>query len=251
MVEILQVGNRVIQTDEILTLLTRYQLMPHVVRGLVIDRAIADFSCTPEEIEAALKSVHSQLKFTTPEDKAAWLENQGMSAEQFQEVSIRPLLIEKFKQANWGNKVESYFLSRKTHLDQVVYSLIRTKDLGLAQEIYFRIQEEEESFANLAREYSQGPEAHTGGVLGPVSVSTPHPILAKLLSISQPAQLWPPRNLGEWYVIVRLEKFIPAKFDDAMRRQLIDELFELWMREEVQKLGPIRSLWSSDEPENR
>ena len=246
MVEILQVGNRVIQTDEMLTLLTRYQLIPHLVRGLIIDDAIAEFSCTPEEIASALKSVEGQLQLTTPEAKEAWLNNQGMNSAQFEEITIRPILIEKFKQKTWSNKVESYFLSRKTHLDQVVYSLIRTKDLGLAQEIYFRIQEEEESFADLAREYSQGGEAHTGGVLGPVSVATPHPVLAKLLSISQPGQLWPPRNLGEWYVIVRLEKFIPAKFDDAMRRHLIDELFERWMREEAQKLGPIRALWSSE-----
>ncbi len=51
--------------------------------------------------------------------------------------------IEKFKIATWGHKVESYSLAWKISLDQVVYSLIRTKDQGLAQEIYFRIQKGE------------------------------------------------------------------------------------------------------------
>ncbi|MCD8488660.1 MAG: peptidylprolyl isomerase [Desertifilum sp.] len=251
MVEILQVGNKVVQTNEILSLLARYQLMPQFLRGLMIDNAIAEVTCTPEERQAAFQSALAQLQLTTPEAKTAWLESQGMSEAQLEELAVRPLLLEKFKQATWGNKVESYFLSRKTNLDQVVYSLIRTKDLGLAQELYFRILEGENSFADLAREYSDGAEAHTGGLLGPVAISQPHPALAKLLSVSQPGQLWPPRSLGEWFVLVRLEKFIPAQLDDAMRRYLIDELFENWLREQIQKLGPIRSLWSSEgsEPE--
>ncbi|NES94923.1 MAG: peptidylprolyl isomerase [Desertifilum sp. SIO1I2] len=249
MVEILQVGNKVVQTNEILSLLARYQLMPQFLRGLMIDNAIAEVTCTPEERQAAFQSALAQLQLTTPEAKTAWLESQGMSEAQLEELAVRPLLLEKFKQATWGNKVESYFLSRKTNLDQVVYSLIRTKDLGLAQELYFRILEGENSFADLAREYSDGAEAHTGGLLGPVAISQPHPALAKLLSVSQPGQLWPPRSLGEWFVLVRLEKFIPAQLDDAMRRYLIDELFENWLREQIQQLGPIRSLWSSEDSE--
>jgi parvulin-like peptidyl-prolyl isomerase len=90
--------------------------------------------------------------------------------------------IEKFKIATWGHKVESYSLSlaRKISLDQVVYSLIRTKDQGLAQEIYFRIQKGELSFVKLTREYSQGSETHTDGLLGSVPVCQPHPAIEKL-----------------------------------------------------------------------
>lgn len=249
MVEILQIGNKVVQTHEILSLLARYQLMPQFLRGLIIDNAIAEVSCTDEERQAAFQSALTQLQLTTPEAKETWLDNQGMTEAQLEELAVRPLLLEKFKQANWRNKVESYFLARKTNLDQVVYSLIRTKDLGLAQELYFRILEGEGSFADLAREYSEGAEAHTGGLLGPVAISQPHPALAKLLSVSQPGQLWPPRSLGEWFVLVRLEKFLPAQLDDAMRRFLLDELFENWLREQMQQLGPLRSLWSSEAAE--
>ena len=46
----------------------------------------------------------------------------------------------------------------------MVYSLIRSKDPGVAQELYFRIQEGENTFSELARQYSQGSEAQTGGL---------------------------------------------------------------------------------------
>ncbi|MBD0270213.1 MAG: peptidylprolyl isomerase, partial [Cyanobacteria bacterium Co-bin8] len=120
-------------------------------------------------------------------------------------------------------------------LDRVLYSLIRTQEPGLAQELYFRINDDGQPFADLAREYSEGQEAQTGGLIGPVELSVPHPSLARILSISQPGQLWPPTRVGEWFVVVRLEKFLPAKMDDATLQRLLDELFSVWLKEEIEK----------------
>lgn len=240
MAEVFQAGDKVITPNEMLVLMSQYQLMPQLLRGLIVDEAIANIEVSEEEEKNALAQTEAYYQLTSPEAKQAWLESQGLTQEQFQLVALRPLKLEKYKQATWASKVESYFLSRKPFLDQVVYSLIRTKDLGLAQEIYFRIQEGEQAFADLAKEYSQGPEANTGGVLGPVSIKQPHPLIGQILSVSQPGQLWPPRALAEWFVIVRLEKFIPAQLDDAMRRRLIDELFENWLTEKVKKMGPLQ-----------
>lgn len=231
--QILQVGDQVIQANETLSLLSRYQLMPQFVRNIIIDQAIADIDCTQEERMAALEKFAAQQQITSPAAQATWLQKQGLTLEQMQEVAIRLLKIEKFKTATFKTKVESYFLTRKASLDQVVYSIIRTKEQGLAYEIYFRIEEGEQTFFELAREYSQGPEANTGGLLGPVSLSQPHPAISKMLSVSQPGQLWSPRPLAEWFVIIRLEKILPAQLDASMRRCLIDELFEHWLKEQI------------------
>jgi parvulin-like peptidyl-prolyl isomerase len=89
----------------------------------------------------------------------------------------------------------------------VKYSLLRTRDLGLAQELYFRIHDDGIPFAELASVYAEGQEAETGGLIGPVELSVPNPQLAQLLAISQPGQLWPPKKIGDWFVVVRLEDF--------------------------------------------
>ncbi|NES69852.1 MAG: peptidylprolyl isomerase, partial [Okeania sp. SIO2D1] len=39
-------------------------------------------------------------------------------------------------------------------------------------------------------------------------------------------------------------KFIPAQLDDSMRRALIDELFENWLREQIGKIGTLKPLRS-------
>jgi parvulin-like peptidyl-prolyl isomerase len=234
---ILQIGKKAIQAHEVPFLLQRYQIMPHIWRGVIIDEAIADIYCTESECITAITDLEKKHHITSEIQRQTWLDNQDMTLEQTQDLAIRNRKIEKFKTITWGNKVESYFLKRKASLEQVIYSLIRHKDEGIANEIYFRIQAGEQCFAELACEYSQGFEAYTGGIMGPVPLSNPHPAISQLLSVSKTGQLWSPRLIGEWYVIVRLEKLLPAQLDEAMRRKLIDELFEQWLTEEVKKIA--------------
>jgi parvulin-like peptidyl-prolyl isomerase len=144
--------------------------------------------------------------------------------------------------ATWDAKLESHFRQLKPRLDQVVYSLIRVRDGGVAQELYFRLVEGEQSFAELAKQYSQGPEAQTGGLMGPVALRTPHPKLARILAIRQPGQLLPPIRVENWWLIVRLEKFIPAQLDEPMQQRLLNELFSTWLQEQLQQNSQPQSL---------
>lgn len=233
MTEAIQVGNQTVGAEEIIPLLAGYQMLPQLLHEIIIDQATASISCTDEEQASARQQFYQKHQLTSEANHQAWLVRYGMTPEQLEALAIRELRIEKFKQATWGPKLEAYFLNYKSKLDKVVYSLIRVKNAEIAQELYFRIQAQEQSFGELARQYSQGPESQTNGLLGPVELGTPHPTLAQLLSISQPGQLWPPTRLDEWLVIVRMEKRIPAQLDDLMRQQLLNRLFESWLQEQL------------------
>jgi parvulin-like peptidyl-prolyl isomerase len=52
---------------------------------------------------------------------------------------------------------------------------------------------------------------------------------------SQPGQVLPPVRIGEWIVILRLEKYLAAQLDQNMKRRLLDELFNTWLNENIQK----------------
>ncbi|MGB3494740.1 MAG: peptidylprolyl isomerase [Elainellaceae cyanobacterium] len=231
----LKIGNRTVSADDIVPLMAQYQMLPQFLQEVLIDEAIADIECSEEEKQKASEAFFQQHQLTTPEAQQAWLKHYRMTPTQLQDRTTRELRIEKFKVAKWGPKLESYFLDRKSRLDRVIYSLIRTRDLGIAQELYFRISEGEQTFGETAREYSQGPEAQTEGLIGPVELSVPHPVLGQMLSVSQPGQLCPPTRVGEWVVIVRLERFIPAQMDDAMRQRLLNECFQEWIKEQLNR----------------
>lgn len=239
MTVVLKIGDREITAEEVLPLMAGYQMLPQFIQEILIDQVIATIECTPEETAQACEQFYTQAQITDDQSRQVWLGRYGMTEAQLQSLATRELRLEKFKQETWGPKLESYFLSRKDKLDKVIYSLIRTRDVGIAQELYFRVLEEEQSFAELARTYSQGPEAQTDGLIGPVELSVPHPTLAQLLSLSQPGQICPPTRVGDWLVLVRLEKFIPAQMDEAMRRRLLDECFNNWLQDQLNQLGTI------------
>ncbi len=239
MTEAIQIGNRTITASELISLLASYQMLPQLQRELIIDQAIEQNSraanvaiCTPEEVAQAQQQFYAEKQFKNEEDIQAWMAHQGLTPEQLEVITTRKLKIEKFKQATWGNKLESYFFQSKAKLDKVIYSLLRTQDVGIAQELYFRIQAKENSFSDLAREYSLGPEAQTGGLVGPIELNALHPVMVQMLSSSQPGQILPPTRIADWFVILRLEKFIPAQLDEFMKVRLLNELFETWLQEQ-------------------
>lgn len=240
MTEIFQIGDQIFQGAEIIELLHRYQLMPQLLRGLVIDRAIAPYEISEANQHQLLAQFFSQNKLETPEAQSQWLMGNALDARLLIDILSRPIRLEQFKEVEFGKKVEAYFMTRKPALDRVLYSMIRTKEPGIAQELYFRVKEGEQAFSEIASQYSQGPEANTGGLIGPSPLTMPHPAIARALQVSQPGQIWPPTKLDDWYIILRLEKFLPAQLDDSTRKQMLDELFELWMREELQKIGTMR-----------
>lgn len=243
---LITIGEISLSAEEAIKLLGKYGLMPGLVREVVVDQAIAPITLTHEEATQAIERFNQQ--FQDDEQWAAFARQRGLSLEELETLALREQKLIKYKEETWGAKVESYFLQRKNRLDRVLYSLIRTREPGIAQELYFRIHDDGEPLADLAREYSEGQEAQTGGLIGPVELSVPHPALARILSISQPGQLWPPTRVGEWFVIVRLEKFLPAKLDEGTRKRLMDELYANWLKEQIQ--AAMAAMHPPDDPES-
>lgn len=223
-------------------LLANYQLIPQLLYEGIIDRAIANIECTVEEIELACQQFYQHWNLMTEDQQQMWRSHCGLSQIQFEQMATRSLRIEKFKRANWKHGLESHFLQRKHEFDRVIYSLLRTKDQDVAQELFFRISEGEQSFAELAQQYSEGTEAETGGLIGPVELGTLHTQLAELLHTSQIGHVQP-FGLGEWYMIVCLEKRIPAQLDEQMRERLLQEKFDAWLQEQVQQLSDRDKAW--------
>lgn len=242
MTEVIQLGNIWRQTvtnlnncasAEILQLLEKYQMLPHLIKEMVLDQAIASISCTAEEEKTACEKLAQHYQITSENALQQWLQQNQLNLEKFRAIAIRQFKIEKFKHLHWGDHIESYLTQRQPQLNQVVYSMIRTTDIGMAQEIYFRLEAGEQSFGELAREYSQGLEAQTNGIIGPIELQNLHPTLAKILSTSQPQQLLPPIQIENFIVIARLEKFIRVQLDDSLRQRLLNELFQTWLKTQI------------------
>ncbi|HEY9768924.1 MAG TPA: peptidylprolyl isomerase [Coleofasciculaceae cyanobacterium] len=232
---VLEVDNQVYTAEDLVPLLTQYQLLPKLAQEILIDKAIAEIKCSEEENNLTYNQFCQQNQLTSEEEVQTWLNQQGMNREQLQNLITKRLRIDRYKQETWSDQVDAHFIKRKSQLDRVVYSLIRVEKPEVAQELYFRIKDDENTFSALAMEYSQGSEAQTGGLIGPVEINAPHPKIARILATCQPGQLVPPTRVGEWIVIVRLENYLSAKLDDSMRQRMLDELFNRWLNKAIQQ----------------
>jgi parvulin-like peptidyl-prolyl isomerase len=237
MTAVIQTGEQIITASELIPLLTNYQMLPRLVTEYIIDEAIASIECTPEEIATALQQFALAHQLTTETEKTAWLDRHQLNLEQFTAIATRNLKINKFKQATWGDLVRPYFYKHKQQFDRVIYSIIWVEDMDLAQEIYFRIQENEQTFAELAQQYSQGAEAQLGGLVGPVELRTVPQPLSQALSTNKAEGYTLPMRLGKWMTVVRLEKYFNAPLDEPTRQRILNELYKNWLQQQLQKRG--------------
>jgi parvulin-like peptidyl-prolyl isomerase len=231
----LQIGDTSISADRLPTLLQQYRLVPQLAREMILDQAIADYRVSENEQMEAIKRFYQQNQLNTDQDLEKWLQQQRLSREGLVALIERELRLQKFKTTKWENQVESHFCQRKAQIDQVVFSMIRVKEVDIAEEIYFRLLSQEATFSDLAPRYSNGIEAKTKGISGPVELGRLDATLAGTLVTAKPEEVLAPMNVSGWWVVIQLETLIPAEMDEPTRQRLIEELFTLWINEQVQK----------------
>ncbi len=204
--------------------LARWGLVDQVARERCIDGLVRHRPLPgPERLLLLRQELEQKLGLADPGRRGQWLNQHGLSEGDFDHMAARSWQWLMWCKERWGGELQTIFLRRKAEFDRVSYSLLRLRDAELAAELYQQIKEGEAPFSDLASRFSEGPEKHSGGLVGPVPLSEPHPALAKLLRVSKPGQLWPPKGLEGGWVLVRLEKLIPASLDPALQEKLLLE----------------------------
>jgi parvulin-like peptidyl-prolyl isomerase len=231
-------------TADQLALLRRHNLLLPLLRQQLIADAVADAPIDEDTHTNLMASFRKREQLEDPDDWAAYLRDRGASEADLAWQLELPFRMASHCSEHFQHKAEAHFLERKNQLDQVVYSLLRVKDRFLAQELYLRIAGQEANFADLAAQYAEGPEQRTNGIVGPVPLTQAHPALAERLRTSAPGTLMEPFSIAEWWLVVRLESYTPASFDESTAERMARELFEEWVNEEttlkLRQLSPVQ-----------
>lgn len=204
--------------------LVRWGLAEQVRREQAMDLLLAD-QPLPDDMRQGLldEDLCRRLGLAGEAERQVWMQRYGVGEADWQRMAARPWQWRRWCQEQWGPQLQTLFLQRKAELDRVTYSMLRLRDGELALELFQQIKEGEASFAELASQFSEGPERNNAGLVGPMPLSQPHPAMAKLLQVSKPGQLWPPKQLEGWWLILRLERLHPASLDGEMQERLLLE----------------------------
>ena len=78
------------------------------------------------------------------------LDSHGWSERDLDLNLLRPEALRRFAKQYFGPGLEESFLSSHGGRDEVIYSLLRVRDAGLARELWIRLEEGETTFAEAA-----------------------------------------------------------------------------------------------------
>ena len=230
--------------NETVALLRRHNMLVPLMRHDFTDRCLQAVDVSEEEQAQLLQRFCKQNKLDGSEAVKSHIQKRGLTqADLIWQLEL-PIRKSRFALERFGAKAEQRFLERKNSLDEVVYSLLRLEDGFLAQELYLQIAEGESNFADLAAQHSEGNEKSTRGIVGPVALDRANPILVEKLRSRPVGTLLEPFKIQQWWLVVRLEQYKAAQFDQAMAQRMCLELFDEWISEEL--ASNVARLMSSD-----
>ena len=212
--------------------LENWGILEKVKREKEKDKIITNSKYPSPEVIASIKN--EWKKNNNLQDKKifkTWLTSSNLNENKLTSLIVRNWIWKEWCKEKFKDKLYDYFLSRQSKLEKVIYSLIRVKDRNVANELYMRIKENEEPFWKVAKNYSDGPEKYTEGRIGPIRMSDLNPYIYKLLEISNLGQLWPPKKLDEWWIILKLERRIKLELSEDVKNNLFLELGENYLNE--------------------
>lgn len=231
---------------EVLQLLAQHKLLRLLVTKQLLVETLSTVQVHEEQEQQAINAYYKNHQIDNEQTLKEHLSQEAQTMDDLRWQATLPMRVGNYSTTHFSHNAEQRFLERKEQLDQVIYSLLRLKKRALAFELYLRIAEGEATFAELASDYSEGVEKDTGGSVGPVPLRLAHPRLAEALRTNTPGTLLEPFNIGNWWLVVRVDRYTPVSFDEAMSQRMCSELFQQWLDEQVnQQLQALSSILPS------
>ena len=223
--------HQMLSDEEALCLIRRMELTPKLLRRHQEEQIIESVPIEESWLQ------ESCTRFLNGRTQEECLQEKGWTVADLHLHLRRPEALRRFAHQRFAPGLEERFLASKGSRDLVIYSLLRVKDYGLARELWIRLEEDETTFAEAARQFGEGPEADRQGVVGPLPIGALQPpLLQDVLRGLKAGELSPPVGVGEWHLLLRLEKLTPARLDDEVREQMLMESLDKFLDDRVTKI---------------
>ena len=215
--------------ESILGSLKSYRLWPVVLREALLDKAISEIPCTPEELAASWETWCRRNEVDPAKPVF-----EGLSIAEMQNACLREKRIEKFREQAFERMLPEYFRSRKADLDRVTLELVQFQSISVAEEVLFRCREGEQELEEAARElaHQDGSDTHIKRI-GPIPMRRLSAGLTALVAGAKQGALLGPKKIGHFHVLVKVLEIHEASLDPHVRTQLLDELLNLWVEQHM------------------
>ena len=207
-------------------------LIKTMIRDYLLEDIILKSDLSNELLESFLK----QRNINEKRKRIKFLNQNLLYEDDLKRLSCSQYKTNQISLRIFGEKAKDYFEKRKNDLDQYKYSLIQVKDPDLAQELYLKLESNESDFNEIESEYSINVEKYKKGMNEAIPLMRIHPLVRDILESSEFGIINEPVNLGEFWLIIRLDEIIQAEFNEKMKETLSKELFEIFLERSTQEI---------------
>src|SRR4030095_12056086 len=238
MSELLRIDDEVIDADAFIKLLRltgRYDgLLDEIAKEKLAVHAAKKQGLTvsPTEIQERADQLRRVRGLHRAVDMNRYLDGLKLTLDEYEQFIIEMLMYEKIMaQVVTDENVERYFSLNSPQFDAIDVSHIVVESAGKAKEIFALLEDEPESFAELAREHSVADTRDEGGYIGRVlrgALQTD--VEAKVFHAETGAVLGPFASPdGSSFEIFTVNAKRPATLDDDTKAHIRRTLKDQWM----------------------
>jgi parvulin-like peptidyl-prolyl isomerase len=195
------------------------------VEGIQIDLA---------ELQRRADSLRRDYQLLSAEDTWTWLQRHQLSLEEFEQLVYESVMASQLAQHLFADRVEAYFADHRLDYTQVALYDVILDDMDVALELFYGLQANEISFADVAAHYATDPALRrSGGYRGLVHRSDLHPELAAAVFAVQPPQLLRPIVVEGGIYLIYVAEMIEPLLDEARRAEIQAYLFQTWLQQRI------------------
>lgn len=229
-----------IESEEIVNFLKQDVQLKDVCRQIVCRQIIrrssqeCEVDVTPDEIQAEGDRIRYKQRLESASATFSWLRDQLITPEDW-EMGIRDrLLAKKLAEHLYGKQVETYFAQHRIDFDQVQLYRIMVPYEPLAQELRYRIEENEISFCEAAHLYDLDERRRLqSGYDGTVRRWDFEPEAAAQIFGVRVGDVIGPILSEPGYSLLMVEKMIQAELTPDIYQEILDMLFKEWLDSEL------------------
>jgi len=230
-----------ISTEDFVRFLKLNKKFDPLMEDLLIDRLTVHgakkqgISVSTEEIQEKFDQIRRVQGLHRAKATTEFLDNLGITIDDFETFLCNTLYVEKLiNSITTDAAVKEYFGLNSPDFDSIEVGHIVMDSEGKAREIVAMLEDDPDSFPELAIEHSLDPETReSGGVIGTVTRgSLQGEIEAKVFSAEKGTILGPfERNDGLLFEIFRVIDKHPASLDESTAKQVREKIYDDWLSE--------------------
>lgn len=191
---------------------------------------VKEISVTQEEIQNVFNELRYTKEMESAEETKSWMKESGLSEESMAQVcEIMALRNAMRKSISDDECREVFAMDQASHDVAEIYS-ITLDDEDLANEIISQIEDEEDTFYNLAIEHSVDDATYLkAGYVGEVTRNDVRAEAESLIFSAEDGALVGPVSEGDQYTVYLVRRVVKPDFDDvkeSIRDNLHEELLE-------------------------